>query len=139
MAQINISIDLEDLATPTIDNDQISTWIEARLNDARNLFIQRVSRGGGGGRTYRRGRGRTHRASAPGEYPATDSGRLANSIAYQMHGPREGSVFSDLEYARYLTEGTAHMEARRMLADALTEVLENRPATDTLAAAARIE
>jgi len=142
MATINISVDLEDLPIPTISDDAISTWIEARLNDARNLFIQRVSRGGGGGRTYRRGRGRVHRASAPGEYPATDTGRLVNSVAFEMHGPRSGSIFSDLEYAKYLAEGTGggeRMAARRMLADALREVLESRPNTDPLARAARLE
>src|SRR5262249_29267012 len=139
MAQVNISVQLDDLPTPAISDDEISTWIEARLNDARNLFIQRVSRGGGGGQVYRRGTRRQHRASAPGEYPATDSGQLAHSVAYEMHGPRDGSLFSDVSHARYLPEGTADMAARRMLADALTEVLENRPRGDVLASAARIE
>jgi hypothetical protein len=129
----------DDLPEPTIDDDAISTRIEARLNDARNLFIQRVSRGGGSGRVYRRGTRRQHRASAPSEYPATDTGRLVNSIAYQMHGPREGSLFSDLEYARHLTEGAANMAARRMLKDALTEVLDNRPDPDPLAGAAKLK
>lgn len=138
MVAINVSFDLDDLPEPAVDDAAISAWIEARLNDARNLFIQRVSRGGGGGQTYRRGHGRYHRASAPGEYPATDSGRLVNSVNYQMHGSREGSLFSDVEYSRYLTEGTVHMAARRMLADTLTEVLENRPASDRLASAARL-
>ena len=139
MASVNISFDLDDLPEPAISDDAISSWIEARLNDARNLFIMRVSRGGGSGQVYRRGTRRQHRASAPGEYPATDSGRLVGSIAYEMHGPRSGSIFSDVNYARYLTEGTAHMAQRRMLADALTEVLENRPSTDPLAGAARLE
>lgn len=139
MVSVNLSFDLDDLPEPKVDDEAISTWIEARLNEARNLFVQRVSRGGGGGRVYRRGRHITHRASGPGEYPATDQGRLVNSIATQMHGPREGSIFSDLEYSRYLTEGTAHMSARRMLRDALLEVLENVPGTDRLANAAKIE
>jgi len=144
MASININVDLDDLPTPTISDDQITSWIEARLNDARNLFVMRVQRGEGSGVYYKRGRGRGKRRSAPGEYPVTeigtpDAGRLANSVATQMHGPREGSLFSDVQYARYLTEGTAHMEPRRMLHDALTEVLENRPATDRLVSAARLE
>lgn len=138
MVAVNISFDMDELPVPAVSDDAITAWIEARLNDARNLFIQRVSRGGGGGRTYRRGRGRYHRASAPGEYPATDTGRLVGSVNYQMYGPREGALFSDLEYARYLREGTANMAARRMLGDALTEVIESRPATDILARAARI-
>src|SRR5262245_16673354 len=114
MAVINISIEVEDIPEPAVDDEQISRWIEARLNRARNLFIQRVSRGGGTGRSYRRGRQSVHRASAPGEFPATDSGRLVNSVWYQMLGPREGMLYSDLEYAAYLTTGTRNMEARKM-------------------------
>lgn len=136
MASVTVSIDVGDMPQPTIDDDAISSWIEARLNDARNLFVQRVSRGGGGGRVYGR---REHRASAPGEYPATDSGRLVNSVHYEMRGPREGALFSDVEYAAYLTEGTFKMAPRLMLADALEEVLNNRPRTDVLARVARME
>jgi len=138
MAQVNISIELDDLPTPGLDDAEISGWIEARLNDARNLFIMRVSRGGGSGRVYRRGLRTQHRASSPGEYPATDEGRLVGSINYEMHGPREGAIYSEVEYARYLTEGTAHMAQRLMLADALREVLANRPATDRLVRAAKL-
>src|SRR5262249_41818865 len=104
-----------------------------------NLFIQRVSRGGGSGREYRRGSRRRHRASAPGEYPATDTGRLVNSIAYQMHGPREGAIFSDLEYAGYLADGTSRMDPRKMLRDALQEVLDNDPNPGPLAGAVRLK
>lgn len=139
MVAVNVSIDLDDLPEPSIDDDAVSDWIARCLNEARNLFIQRVSRGGGSGKTYRRGRGRYHRASSAGEYPATDSGRLVSSIDWRMNGPREGTLYSDLEYSRYLADGTGRMSARRMLGDALTEVLESRPATDRLASAARIK
>lgn len=44
MIGISVSIEFDDLPEPMIDEDGISNWIEARLNAARNLFIQRVSR-----------------------------------------------------------------------------------------------
>jgi len=138
MASISITVDLDRLPTLEISDDVVTNWIEARLNDARNTFIQNVSRGGGGGRTYRRGRRGMHRASAPGEYPVTDSGRLVNSVNFVVHSAQEGVLYADVEYAKFLTEGTARMAARRMLADALTEVLESRPREDALARAARL-
>lgn len=140
MASLSVSIDIDpEIGAPSLSDDVISAWVEARLNDARNIFIQRMSRGGGSGRLYRHGRRTVHRASAEHEYPATDSGRLVNSVDYEMRGPREGALVTQVEYAKFLTEGTAHMAARRMLADALAEALENRPQGDALARAARIE
>jgi len=120
-----------------IDDDAIAAWIEGRLDDAHELFIRQMDRGGGTGRIYRRG-GRRHQASAPGEYPVTDGGRLVNSVHPELTGPREGTLWSDLKYADYLTTGTRYMDARRMLADAINEVMADRPETDLLAKAARI-
>lgn len=127
-----ITVELHNLPTPMIDDRVISGWIERRLNDARNTFIRNVSRGGGGGRLYGK-----HRASAPGEYPATGTGRLVNSVHFQMNSPREGVLDSDLVYADYLTGGTQYMLPRRMLGDALSDVIRTRPEFDKLAGAAR--
>lgn len=139
MAGIAITIDMDmDRIEAVIDEEVISAWIEDRLNDARSHFIQSASRGGGGGRVYRQ-HGKLHRASAPGEYPATDSGRLVSSVDYEMAGPFEGHLQSDVEYALYLTTGTSKMAARKMLADALEDVLKARPATDELAQAVTFE
>lgn len=138
MVSVNINIEIDEMPRPHLDEDAITSWIEARLNDARNTFIMNMGRGGGSGRIYRRGRS-LHRASAPHEFPATDSGRLANSVHAEMRGPRDGVLTTDIVYARYLTDGTIHMEERRMLRDAIIEVLENRPSSDALASAARVE
>lgn len=119
-----------------IDEEVIAEWVEDRLNDGRNEFIKQMGRGGGGGgRTYSRGR-KTHSASSPGDYPKTDGGRLANSTDYQMNSSREGVLGSDVEYALYLTTGTSKMGPRKMYADALEDALKRRPASDVLAAAA---
>lgn len=117
-----------------INDAAIAEWIEERLNDARNLFVRQMGRGGGGGRTYGR-----HRASAPGEYPATDTGRLANATDYRMTGPREGVLGSDIEYATYLAFGTRKMAPRKMYVDALEEVMATRAGVDALVQAVEIE
>jgi hypothetical protein len=71
------------------------------------------------GRLYRRGQGRWHQASAPGEAPATDYGVLANSIASRMIGPTEGEVTVSAEYAAVLELGGARMAPRPFLGPAV--------------------
>jgi len=129
-----ITVKVSGKITAKIDDAIIAEWIDDRLNDGRNVFVTSASRGGGGGRVYGK-----HRASAPGEYPATDSGRLANSVDSEMTGPRSGALFSAVEYAGFLTSGTSKMAPRKMLADALHEALSQRPASDELAKAATFE
>src|SRR5262245_48947200 len=104
--RVRIDVKFSVPRTPSLDEAAITRWIEGRLNAARNVFIRNVSRGGGSGRIYRRGLTGFHRASAPGEYPATDHGRLVNSIDYRMISPTEGALFSEIDYAEFLTTGT---------------------------------
>lgn len=61
------------------------------------------------GRTYRRGRA-THRASAPGEPPAPDTGTLQRSVMFKVRKTSLGwvaEVGSRLRYALYLEFGAA--------------------------------
>lgn len=78
------------------------------LHDAGDLLKSKVvfaiSRGSPQGRFYKRG-AVTHRASAPGDAPATDTGRLINSI-YVDKMPGAVVVGSNLAYAAYLERGT---------------------------------
>ena len=53
----------------------------------------------------------THTASAPGDAPNTDTGRLASSI-HMNPGRLQAVVFSDLQYAPYLEFGTQSMAER---------------------------
>ena len=62
------------------------------------------------GRLYRY-KGRTYRASAPGEPPAKRSGNLANLIDYKAR-PFELVVRSDAEYSGWLDKGTKKMKPR---------------------------
>lgn len=134
---VSISLDMPDL-TVRIDDEIISTWIEERLNDGRNVFIRHMGRGGGGGRLYRRG-GKLHSASVGGDFPVTDGGRLAPSTDYEMKGPREGVLGSDVEYAVYLALGTYKMQPRQMYEEALQEVMDGQPHDDELANAVSLD
>lgn len=90
---------------------------EARgaLNQALGLVRDRAIEGLNSppktGRLYKRG-GRVHRASAMGEYPASDTGNLARSISTELdqafeagldeglgEGALVGEVMADAEYA----------------------------------------
>lgn len=81
-----------------------------------------IAQGKKTGRVYKRG-SRTHQASAPGEAPASDTGRLVNSINVR---PAEGELAVDVvagggivKYARMLEFGTSKMAARPFLFPAL--------------------
>jgi|GEM_PF-2045142 len=134
-----VEITIPHLPNIEIDDDAIAAWIEGRLDDAHELFIRQMSRGRGGGRIYRRPGRTLHYASAPGEYPVTDSGgRLVGSVHPEMTDKREGQLWSDVQYAGYLTSGTERMEPRRMLEDVINDVLAQRPESDQLARCVRI-
>lgn len=77
------------------------------------------------GRVYSR-RGVEHTASAPGEPPASDTGRLVGSIRadYTRLGDLAGVVRASTEYAAHLEYGTQNMEPRPFMRPAL----ENRRA-----------
>lgn len=71
------------------------------------------------GRIYRR-RSIEHRASAPGEPPASDTGRLVNSIRTDYDfGSLRGTVEASTDYAAYLEFGTSRMAARPYMRPAL--------------------
>jgi hypothetical protein len=66
------------------------------------------------GREYARGvnNDKVHRASAPGEAPATDSGGLVISIYNENRGKYAKAIGSRLDYAYYLEFGTFKMAKR---------------------------
>lgn len=66
------------------------------------------------GREYKRGKNRdiVHRASAPGQAPATDTGTLVSSIYNEDRGKYAKAIGSRLPYAYYLEFGTFRMEKR---------------------------
>lgn len=74
------------------------------------------------GRIYPRPGGKVHRASAPGEAPAIDTGALVNSIQMAMEGDLTAVVGTAVEYAPYLEFGTRRMAPRPYLGPAAEAV-----------------
>ena len=87
-----------------------ATAIELRGN-----IIKKINRGPNTGRTYKRGNV-SHTASAPGQAPATDTGRLVGSVYFDQargtFGSPTATVGSKLAYALYLEYGTRNMKPR---------------------------
>jgi len=72
-------------------------------------------------RTYIR-HGKEHKASAPGEPPAVDTGRLRSSITHAVETTDNeviGYVGSNVEYAKWLELGTERVAERPFLRPAL--------------------
>lgn len=83
----------------------------------QSTAVSSIQRGAKTGRVYTRG-GVKHRASAPGQPPATDTGALASSVA-RVDGKLEAAVGTGLTYGRDLEFGTNNMAARPWLFPAL--------------------
>jgi HK97 gp10 family phage protein len=78
----------------------------------------------GTGRQYGR-----HQASAPGQPPATDTGRLAASIREELRQDGKGLVEvvgTNVVYARPLERGTRSMAPRPFLRRALAKTRQGR-------------
>ena len=94
-------------------DDVIEGAIFDLANETRNLAVAGISGGSKTGRTYRRGNV-THIASAPGQYPASDTGRLAGSIKAIISGTT-AIVGTNVAYGPMLEFGTSRMAARPWL------------------------
>ena len=93
------------------------------------LFLQDVARSAhhafrvgseasNGGSVYRGRGGVLHRASAPGAWPAKNSGRLLQSIRTVVT-MTEATIGTNTEYSGYLRHGTRKMSRRKMSDDAI--------------------
>jgi HK97 gp10 family phage protein len=106
---------------------QIQDIVRGTAQNVRSHAIKAVQRGPKSGVTYEKYQPtRTHRASAPGQPPATDTGALVRSIQASISG-RTAEVAANIDYAVYLEFGTREMEPRPFLFPALEQ---ERPAWD---------
>ena len=81
--------------------------------EMRADIVTSIQRGPASGRVYEKyNPRRTHKASAPGQAPMSDTGRLANSITFDRVGDLTATVGSALNYAPWLEYGTSRMAAR---------------------------
>lgn len=78
-----------------------------------------IARGTKSGRVYTKSDpDRTHRASGPGEAPATDQGGLIRSLRADVSG-KTASVIADTEYAAALEFGTSRIKQRPFMIPAM--------------------
>jgi HK97 gp10 family phage protein len=126
---VDFSVKIEGLDSISKASEQIRQAVATEVNKAVFASAQKVATearksilsGQKSGRTYKR-RSVTHRASAPGEAPASDTGRLVNSIHAEMAGPGEAAAISgsaSVKYARMLEFGTTKMAPRPFFFPAL--------------------
>lgn len=117
MIELKFKFDEKDLELFKPNNfkfgEEIDKAIKKTATDIRNTAVKNISQGVRRGRLYKR-RTITHQASAPGEYPKTDTGRLVGSIRTDFRY-LEADIGSDLNYSAYLELGTKHMEPRPWL------------------------
>ena len=93
--------------------EQVGKAVTGTAIMLRADVVERIQRGPASGVVYsKKNPNRVHQASAPGEAPATDTGRLANSIEFDQIGPLTATVGSSLLYALYLEYGTSRMAPR---------------------------
>lgn len=130
MAKSNVNIDVTELKAMLVQISDASTKAiqlvdRAVMESAFKIdgdVKQKIQKGKRTGKIYKRRR-ISHRASAPGEAPKTDTGRLASSIrpvTSFMHA-EIGSLENVAKYGGMLEDGTATMEARPVFEPTLKE------------------
>ncbi len=92
-------------------NEELSKGLYASAQQVATDYKSSILSGGKTGRTYKR-RSVVHVASAPGEAPASDTGRLVNAIHIELDGALAAIMRVATKYAQMLEFGTAKMAAR---------------------------
>ena len=102
----------------TTSDQDIADVINETLITTHNHAVTSIQNGPATGKTYKKyNPRRTHRASAPGEAPMTDTGRLASSVAYEVATTSAlvGRVGTNVGYGPMLEFGTSRMVSRPWL------------------------
>lgn len=100
----------------------VSKEVMATAQDLRADVVRTLRQPGKGVTYQKRNPTRTHTASAGGDPPATDTGRLRNSIMFEKLGDLTAAVKTDVEYGTYLEYGTINMAARPFLRPAVERI-----------------
>lgn len=92
-------------------------WLAETANKARNILNIGMRDGPQTGRVYVRGNIR-HRASAPGQWPAVDTGQLRIRTKIRV-SQTDAELGSNLSYAKWLQNGTRRMKPRKLFSEAM--------------------
>ncbi len=91
----------------------VSDAVNATGVELRGDIVKRYQRSAATGRVYQKSNPkRTHQASAPGEAPATDTGRLASSVVFSRAGRLAAEVETKVAYGAMLEFGTQNIAMR---------------------------
>lgn len=116
---------------------EVASAVDATGIELRGDIVRSYQRGIATGRTYQKyNPRRTHRASAPGDAPARDTGRLVSSVDFTRRGDTAVTVGSQLAYASMLEFGTSRIAPRPAWVPAV-EAMRPRYITRLEAALAR--
>lgn len=103
--------------------DAVSRAVVGTALELQGNIKTSIARGPASGRTYQKYKPRrVHTASAPGQPPMSDTGRLVNSIEFDKVGDLTATVGSKLAYALYLEYGTRRMAARPFFRPAVEQI-----------------
>ncbi len=106
---------------PERATQRISDALEASAADLHSLAVRRIQKNSGGGRTYVRG-GISHTASAPGEYPNTDTGELVRKMGWRATSALATEFFSNALHGKWLEVGTSRMRPRPFMRPTFREL-----------------
>lgn len=82
---------------------------------------------------------RVHRASAPGQPPAVDTGKLRQSVSHRPAGARAVEVGTPLQYGEDLEFGTSKVKPRPWLSVAIVQGRHEAQRASRLVLKSRIE
>lgn len=99
----------------------VADVVNGTAQNIKATATKSIERGTKSGIVYKKTGSRiTHRASAPGQAPASDNGRLANSITAEIDG-KQATITAETEYAAPLEFGTRDIEPRPFMVPALEQ------------------
>lgn len=88
----------------------------------QEFAIRGIQRGPASGRVYTRG-GVVHKASAAGEFPMSDTGRLAANVDMEIRSKLFRSVGTNILYGPHLEFGTTSMSPRPWLTPSFEQAI----------------
>ena len=104
-------------------NQAITRGLRKSGKEVNDNIKSKLSSGSRSGRVYIV-RGRAHKASAPGEYPAKMTGKLVSSQQYKVSNKQ--LVFGNsASHSAYLENGTAKMSPRTFLKPLVEEKVDD--------------
>ena len=104
---------------------EIMAEITTQAKLLQTAIRKNIAKGSRTGRRYKK-KSVIHQASAPGEYPKTDTGELVSSIYDSVSSAEmQFVVGSGKKYARHLEFGTSKMQARPFMVRTFKENQKN--------------